>query len=208
MLTQSLDKGKIPTHVIANAHGLAIFTGFRAAMYLAGAGGSGVVVARLPDGTWSPPSAFSVRSGGIGLAYGVDVYSCVCVLNTPAAVHAYTKPELELGGVLTLAAGPVGGTTTNMKETKPVWTYTRSKGLYGGLTVDGTVIKEKTDVNADFYGARVSSAQILQGGVEDRDGNGKWHAGAKQLTEVLKLAESKDADAAVLQRIGMDKGED
>jgi SH3 domain-containing YSC84-like protein 1 len=180
--------------------GLAIFTGIRAGMYLAGSGGSGVVVARLPDGTWSPPSAFSVRSGGIGLVYGVDVYDCVCVLNTQAAVDAYSKPEMNLGGAVALAAGPMGG-TPNIKEVKPVWTYTKSRGLYGGLTVDGTVIKEKPDANADFYGSKVTATQILKGEVKVQDGDTKWPAGAKQLTEVLKLADGKGADAKVLQEI-------
>lgn len=188
--------------VIANAKGLAIFTGFRAGMYLAGAGGSGVVVARLADGTWSPPSAFSVRSGGIGLVYGVDVYDCVCVLNTQAAVDAYATPETKLGGAFALAAGPIGGTpNAASKDVKPVWTYTKSRGLYGGLTVDGTTIKEKPQVNADFYGRTVSTAQILKGQVEPQTGAAQWPAGAKQLTEVLKMAEHKGADAAVLQEV-------
>ena len=193
-------KGKIPTEAIANAKGLAIFSAIRAGMYLAGSGGSGVVVARLPDGSWSPPSAFSVRSGSIGLVYGVDVYDCVCVLNTKAAVESYSKPEMDLGGAAAFAAGPIGG-TADMKDSKPVWVYTKSRGLYGGLTVDGTVIKEKSDANADFYGSKVTAAQILKGEVNGRDGEGKWPAGAKKLVEVLKLAEGKGADAKVLQDI-------
>ncbi|KAK7433345.1 hypothetical protein QQZ08_000284 [Neonectria magnoliae] len=200
-----VDKKKIPVEAIANAKGLAVFTGFRAGMYLAGAGGSGVVVARLPDGTWSPPSAFSVRSGGIGLVYGVDVYDCVCVLNTQAAVDAYMSSEMSLGGVLALAAGPMtmngSSASAGKEDIKPVWTYTKSRGLYGGLTVDGTVIKEKPDLNADFYGAKVGPAQILRGDVQVQDGLGKWPAGAKQLTEVLKMAEGKGADVSVLQNI-------
>lgn len=167
-------------------------------MYLAGSGGSGVIVARLPDGTWSPPSAFSVRSGGIGLVGGVDLYDCVCILNTQAAVDAYSKPEMKIGGTV---AGPIGG-SADMKEVKPVWTYTKSRGLYGGLTVDGTVIKEKPEANAEFYGSEVTAAQILQGKIEVQDGATKWPAGAEQLTEVLKLAEGKRTDAKVLQEIG------
>jgi SH3 domain-containing YSC84-like protein 1 len=169
-------------------------------MYLAGSGGSGVVVARLPDGTWSPPSAFSVRSGSIGIVYGVDVYDCVCVLNTEAAVEAYSKPEMNLGGAVALAAGPLGG-TADMKEIKPVWTYTKSRGLYGGITIDGTVIKGKPEANAAFYGSKVTTAQILKGEIPAQDGASKWPAGAKQLIEVLKLAEGKGADAEVLQEI-------
>ena len=169
-------------------------------MYLAGTGGSGVVVARLPDGTWSPPSAFSVRSGGIGLVYGVDVYDCVCILNTQAAVDAYAKSEMNLGGAVALAAGPVGG-NANTKEIKPVWTYTRSRGLYGGLTVDGTIVKEKPDANADFYGCKITAAQILKGQVQRQEGPNYWPAGAQQLGEILRVAEGKDAEATVLQEI-------
>ena len=196
LLTTQTDKGKIPREVIANAQGLAIFSGFRAAMYLAGNSGSGLVVARLPDGTWSPPSSFSVRTGGFGLAYGVDVYDCVCVLNTRAAVEAYTKPEVQLGAGIALAAGPIGGTADTSGEVKPVWTYTKSKGVYGGLTVDGTIITERPKANEAFYQESASAAQILGG----MTGDGKW-PGGKHLSELLKVAEGKGADVKVLQDI-------
>jgi lipid-binding SYLF domain-containing protein len=169
-------------------------------MYLAGAGGSGVVVARLPDGSWSPPSAFSVRSGSFGIVYGVDVYDCVCVLNTQAAVEAYTKTEVNLGGAVALAAGPLN-ITTNMSNVKPVWVYTKSRGLYGGLTVDGTVIKERPETNADFYGAKITGEQILKGEVVPQDGATKWPVAATQLNEILRMAEGKTADSTVLQEI-------
>jgi lipid-binding SYLF domain-containing protein len=67
--------------------------------------------------------------------------------------------------------------------------------------VDGTVIKERLDANADFYGSKVTTAQILKGEIQAQDGASKWPAGAKQLIEVLKLAEGKVADAKVLQEI-------
>ncbi|WXC66033.1 hypothetical protein SNK03_011818 [Fusarium graminearum] len=183
-----LEKGKLPSDVIRNAKGLAIFTGFRAGMYFAGTGGSGVVMARLPDGTWSSPSAFSVRSGSVGLVYGIDVYDCICVLNTAEAVDAYRKSEVNLGGAVALAAGPLGG-NVNVGEVKPVWTYTKSRGVYGGLTVDGTVIKEKRDVNAEFYGREVSSDQILDGQIETG-----WSQNIQELLEVVKAVEGKDAE--------------
>ena len=190
--------GKIPTQIITNAKGLAIFTCFRAGMAFAGSGGSGVVIARLPDGTWSPPSAFSVRSGVIGLVYGVDVYDCVCVLNTQAAVEAYSKPEMSLGGAVALAAGPLGATgTTYLKDVKPVWTYTHSRGLYGGLTVDGTVVREKKDANAKFYGGTVTTAQILRGEVEARDG---WRGGLLVLSSLLRFSGGLRAQVLMQRR--------
>ncbi|KAI1619327.1 hypothetical protein EDD37DRAFT_214561 [Exophiala viscosa] len=194
ILKSFIEKGRIPAQVIANAKGLAIFSGFRAAMYLAGAGGSGVVVARLSDGSWSAPSAFSVRSGGVGLAYGVDVYDCVCVLNTQEAVEAYMKSETTLGAGATLAAGPVGGTADiSTKEVKPIWTYTKSCGLYGGLTVDGTVIKERSGINAEAYGAKVTTVQILRGET-------KWPS-TTRLPEVLKTAEERSVDVKILNAV-------
>jgi lipid-binding SYLF domain-containing protein len=132
--------------------------------------------------------------------YGVDVYDCVCVLNTQAAVEAYSKNEVSLGGAVALAAGPMT-VTTNMRNDKPVWVYTKSRGLYGGLTVDGTVIKERPDANADFYGSKITSEQILKGEVAPQDGVTKWPVAATQLTEVLRMAEGKTVDPTVLQEI-------
>lgn len=165
-------------------------------MYLAGNGGSGVVSARLPDGSWSPPSAFSVRTGGVGLAYGVDVYDCICVLNTQAAVDAYTKSEVQLGAAVSLAAGPIGGDWT-MQDVKPVWTYTKSRGVYGGLTVDGTVIKERRDANSEFYKEKVTAEQILTGSVN----RGEWPVGGSRLLELLKAGQGAAADVKVLADI-------
>ncbi|ENH71792.1 hypothetical protein FOC1_g10004039 [Fusarium oxysporum f. sp. cubense race 1] len=179
ILKSFVDKNKIPSNVISNAKGLAIFTGFRAGN----------------DGSWSSPSAFSVRSGSVGLVYGIDVYDYICVLNTQDAVDAYKKSEVNLGSAVALAAGPLGG-NVNMGDVKPVWTYTKSRGIYGGLTVDGTVIKEKRDVNAEFYGVDVPSAQILEGKV-----NSGWSPRIVELLEVVKKAEGKSADKSVLQGI-------
>lgn len=154
-------------------------------MYFAGTAGSGVLLARLSDGTWSPPSAFTVRSGSVGIVYGVDVFDCVLVFNTKEAICQYLSSEMQLGGGVKLAAGPVGG-NANTAEVKPVWNYTRSRGLYGGVTLDSTVISESTEGNAEFYGAAVSSRQILEGDVKEQNETQRWPAGAKGLMELLR----------------------
>jgi lipid-binding SYLF domain-containing protein len=89
-----------------------------------------------------------------------------------------------------MAAGPIGGTYNNTKEVKPVWTYTKSRGIYGGLTVDGTTIKERSSTNTEAYGSNITAAQILKG-------EAKWPS-TTQLPEVLKMGEGKSADAKVL----------
>ncbi|KAI1767963.1 hypothetical protein GGR53DRAFT_53007 [Hypoxylon sp. FL1150] len=207
---------KIPQKAIANAKGLAIFTTFRTGFHISGAGGSGLVVSRLPDGSWSPPAGFLVHTLGAGIMAGLDIYDCVCVLNTPAAVEAFTRPRLSLGGEMAVVAGPVGaGTAVDAalgKSTKPVWSYMKSRGLYGGVQVDGTVIVQRPDANAAFYGVdKISVEKILKGEVRDNTGRvaGKkdeglvmWPQGARQLIEVLKVAEGKRADEGVMRDLG------
>ena len=157
-------------------------------MCFAGTAGTGVVLARLPDGTWSPPSAFSVRSGGIGIVYGVDVFDCVCVLNTKAAVDTYSSSEFNLNGRLDLVAGPIGGKMGD-GESSPVWTYTRSRGLYGGVTLESTGFKEQRKANAEFYGETITAAQILQGAVQAQKDSTQWPMGANKLMTTLKSFE-------------------
>ena len=87
----------------------------------------------------------------------------------------------------------------NVGDVKPVWTYTKSRGVYGGLTVDETVIKEKKDVNAGFYGREVSSGEILEEVVQ-----AGWDVRVQELFEVVKIAEGKSADRKVLEGISGD----
>jgi lipid-binding SYLF domain-containing protein len=189
---------KIPPKVLQSAKGLAIFTTFRTGLHISGAGGSGIVMSRLPNGDWSPPSAFLVHTLGYGLMAGADIYDCVCVLNTVDAVVAFTHPRLSLGGEIAVVAGPIGagGSVEGAvgKGMKPVYSYMKSRGLYGGLQADGTVILQRPDANAAFYGRKVAVKQILNGEVQ-------WPPASVQLREVARDAEGKSADETVVQSI-------
>ncbi|KAJ3201958.1 hypothetical protein HDU82_007716 [Entophlyctis luteolus] len=189
---------KVPQSAIQSACGLAIFTTLRMGLHMSGAGGSGVVVARLPDGTWSPPSAFLVHTLGAGLIVGMDIYDCVCVLRTPEAVAAFTKlGRVSLGGEIALVAGPVGAGSsvetaiTRKAELAPVWTYMKSRGFYAGLQVDGTVIVARGDENATFYGRQIAVSDILEGKVAVRNGAEVWPQGASTLMAILSAAEGR-----------------
>ncbi|KAG5953115.1 hypothetical protein E4U53_006851 [Claviceps sorghi] len=98
----------IPPKIIVKAVGLAIFTSFRAGFQISGATGSGILIARLPDGSWGPPSAISVHSLGGGFQIGLDIYDCVCVINSREALSAFTNTRVSLGSDLAVAAGPYG----------------------------------------------------------------------------------------------------
>lgn len=123
---------KIPTEVIRKAKGLAIFTTMRTGLWVSGAGGSGILVARTADGGWSPPSGILLHTAGLGFLVGVDIYDCVVVINTEKALEAFTKIRCTLGGEVSAVAGPVGVggvlETELHKRQAPVWNYLKSRG--------------------------------------------------------------------------------
>ncbi|KAH8702561.1 DUF500 domain protein [Talaromyces proteolyticus] len=161
---------KIPSEVIKRAKGIAIFTTMRTGLWLSGAGGSGVLMARIPEtGEWSAPSGILLHTAALGFLVGVDIYDCVVIINTYDALEGFKKLRATLGGELSATAGPIGlgGVVDSEvhKRQAPIWTYMKSRGLYAGVQVDGTIIVERTDENARFYGRKVSAQEILAGNV-------------------------------------------
>ena len=102
------------------------------------------------------------------------------ILNTPAAVEAFTKDgDLTLGGNLSVTAGPVGRDAEAKVGLQAVmFSYSRSQGLFGGLSVEGTVIGTRKDDNAAYYGKPVAAKDILAGKIAAP-------AGARKLQKVL-----------------------
>lgn len=194
---------KIPQKVIQNAVGLAIFTTMRTGLWVSGAGGSGVLVARNEeDGSWSPPSGILLHTAGLGFLVGVDIYDCVVVINNRKALEAFTKIRATLGGEISAVAGPVGagGVLENdgkwKQANRPVFTYLKSRGFYAGVQVDGTVIIERTDENSRFYGgAKTGVADILAGKT-------RRPPEIKMLMETLKAAEGRsDVDEELMDEL-------
>ena len=160
---------KIPTQVIKNAKGLAIFTTMRSGLWISGAGGSGILVARKADGEWSSPSGILLHTAGLGFLVGIDIYDCVVVINSEKALEAFTKVRCTLGGEISAVAGPVGMggvlETELHKRQAPIFNYLKSRGFYAGVQIDGTVIIERGDENERFYGQKLKVADILAGNV-------------------------------------------
>ncbi|ETE66705.1 SH3 domain-containing YSC84-like protein 1 [Ophiophagus hannah] len=99
----------IPAHVIAKAKGLAILSVIKAGFLVTARGGSGIVLARLPNGGWSAPSAIGIAGLGGGFEIGIEVSDLVIILNHERAVEAFAKGgNLTLGGNFTVAIGPLG----------------------------------------------------------------------------------------------------
>jgi lipid-binding SYLF domain-containing protein len=230
----------IPPKVISKAVGLAIFTTLRAGFQVSGATGSGILIARLEDGSWSPPSGIQLHSVGGGFQIGLDIYDCVCVINSKEALAAFTNTRVSLGSDLAVVAGPYGagaavefgaslepkgkhghqeGSEVQQQQsqqnlqpaedskkshrrslsasaTKPVFSYVKSRGFYAGIRIDGTVVAERKEANAAFYGQAVTVDQILKGQVPPQGPPGMWPAGAQTLYTVLKGAEASALQAS------------
>jgi lipid-binding SYLF domain-containing protein len=163
---QKIPEQAIPTAVLRNARGLAILTVTKAGFIVSGRGGKGIVIARTGK-TWSGPSAIGTGGAGFGFQAGAQISEIVIVLNTPAAVEAFTKDgDVTLGGNLSITAGPVGrDAEARIGLQSVMYSYSRSQGLFGGLSVEGTVIATRKEDNAAYYGKPVNAKDILSGRV-------------------------------------------
>jgi lipid-binding SYLF domain-containing protein len=176
---QKIPEQAIPTAVLRNARGLAILTVTKAGFIVSGRGGKGIVIARTGKG-WSGPSAIGTGGMGFGFQAGAQVSEIVIVLNTPAAVQAFTKDgDVTLGGNLSITAGPIGRDAEARVGLQSVmYSYSRSQGVFGGLSVEGTVVATRKEDNAAYYGKPVQARDILAGKVPAP-------AGARKLQQIL-----------------------
>ena len=156
----------IPPGVIKAARGLAILTVTKAGFIGSARGGTGIVVARTEKG-WSAPSAIGTGGVGVGFQAGVDITEFVIVLNTPAAVEAFAKQgNATIGGNLSAAAGPVGRSAeAGVGLQAATYSYSRSQGLFAGVSLEGTGISTRDEANAAYYGKPVTAGEILSGKV-------------------------------------------
>jgi lipid-binding SYLF domain-containing protein len=164
---EAIPERAIPSAVMRDARGLAIINVTKAGFIGSVRGGTGVVVARTENG-WSGPSAIGTGGLGVGFQAGAEVAELVIVLNTREAVNASAKGgNVTLGSALGVAAGPVGRTAeAGVAVGAAIYTYSRSQGLFAGVSLEGTVIAARDRVNAAYYGESVDPREILAGRVQ------------------------------------------
>ncbi|TFK30734.1 DUF500-domain-containing protein [Coprinopsis marcescibilis] len=160
----------VPRSVLANAKGFAIFTIFKAGFLVSVRGGSGVVIAKLDDGTWSAPSAIGAAGAGGGIQAGAEVTDFLVVLNSRSAVRTFMAAgSLTLGGNMSVALGPLGrngeatGAVGTNGKVAAMYSYSKTRGLFGGISLEGSVIVERQDANAIAYQSPVTVRMLLGG---------------------------------------------
>jgi len=174
---RSMPEKGIPRDVLRHARGLAIITVIKAGFIVSAKAGHGVVVARTGHG-WSGPSFIATGGAGLGLQAGGQATDFVFVLNNRDAVRAFSRGgNVTLGADASVAAGPVGrNAEVAVTPTAAIYTYSRSKGLFAGVSLEGAVIGTQKDENARYYRRPVTAMDILTGRVAPPPGASRLRA--------------------------------
>jgi SH3 domain-containing YSC84-like protein 1 len=161
------DGDGIPREVLAKAHAIAVFPGVvKGAFLIGGTSGDGIVTARRPDGSWSPPAIFRMTGGSLGLQIGAEVTDVVLLITSPKGLQGLLSSEFTIGADMSAAAGPSGKrgeVSTDLKFSTDLVTYSRTKGLFAGLSFSGASVRAADDWNQSLYGRGYTVQEILVG---------------------------------------------
>jgi len=124
-----------------------------------GSGGSGVLLTKGENNLWSDPAFYTMGSGTVGFQIGVEVSEIILMIMTDRGVDALLTSSFKLGGDVSIAAGPIGAGAK--AQTADILAFSRSKGIYGGVNIEGAVLKVRNDWNHDYYGKQTSPREIL-----------------------------------------------
>ena len=159
------DKG-IPQSILAGASCVVVIPGFKKGAFLVGAQyGQGVATCRTPKG-WSSPVFVQLSGGSFGFQAGGQSTDLVLVAMNQDGLQDMLKNKFKIGADAAASAGPVGRNAqagTDWKLNAQFLTYSRSKGLFAGIDLDGTVLAQNTEDTKSFYGADIPYETVLKG---------------------------------------------
>lgn len=158
----------IPPTLLARAYGIAVVPNVVKAGFVVGARhGKGILVVRQPDNSWSNPAFIKLTGGSIGWQAGAQSTDIILVFKTRRSVSNITNGKLTLGADASVAAGPVGRHTsaaTDIRFASEVYSYSRSRGLFAGVALEGAGIRMDRASNAAFYGSSsITADEIFRG---------------------------------------------
>ncbi len=146
---------KIPPVLLANAQGIAIIPAVvKVGFIIGGRYGKGVVCVRKADGSWSSPVFLSVTGGSVGWQIGAQSTDVILVFKSRKSIEGMINGKFTLGLDASVAAGPVGRQATAATDAQlkaEIYSYSRSRGLFAGLALDGAALQIEHDDNANYY---------------------------------------------------------
>ncbi|HVC02767.1 MAG TPA: lipid-binding SYLF domain-containing protein [Steroidobacteraceae bacterium] len=166
---QGMPDQRIPDYLLARAYGIAVLPNVtKVAFIFGGRYGRGVLVVRKTlNSPWSNPAFITLAGGSWGLQIGAQSSDIVLVFTTKEGIEGITGGKLTLGADASVAAGPVGrqgSAATDINFGAEIYSYARTRGLFAGIALDGSVIRIDSGDNARFYGrSDVSASDIFAG---------------------------------------------
>ncbi len=156
----------IPDKILSNAEAIAVFPSTLKGGFGIGAHhGKGIISRRNREtGTWTAPGFLSLTGGSFGAQIGGQAIDLVLVVMNKNGLDSLMKSEFKIGADASVAAGPVGRNaeaSTDLLLKAEILSYSRARGLFAGVSLNGSVINEDENANRDFYGRPVRNAQIL-----------------------------------------------
>jgi lipid-binding SYLF domain-containing protein len=157
----------VPNWLLDRAYGVAVVPDvIKGAFFVGGRHGKGVLVSRDAQGRFSDPLFISLTGGSFGLQWGAQAADIVLVFATRRSLDNFARGQLTLGGTASVAAGPVGrASEASGGLNAEIYSYSRARGLFAGIALDGTVLALDRKANRNFYSRDVSSDQVFAGQV-------------------------------------------
>ena len=170
----------IPGAILGKATGIAIFPStIKAGLVIGGMRGRGILSARGAGG-WSSPAFLTLTGGSFGLQIGGQAADIILVINGQRGLENLVSNQFKIGADAALAAGPVGRdaqAATDIQLRAQILSYSRARGLFAGVTINGSTIRQDVDANERFYGKRLTTKQIVfDGQAGAPDPVGVWRA--------------------------------
>jgi SH3 domain-containing YSC84-like protein 1 len=161
----------VPQDLLDKSHCIILVPGLKKAAFGLGAKyGRGFAVCRSANGEgWGPPAAVRIEGGGVGFQIGVSSTDVIMLVMNEGGMKRLASSKFTLGGDATAAAGPVGRNATAQTDafmTAEILSWSRSKGLFAGVSLDGATLRNDIDENEAMYGQRWDNKQILTSGAK------------------------------------------
>ncbi len=167
--TINLAEQEIPPALLRNAEGIAIIPAvIKAGFVIGGSYGKGLLMVRDAQGRWSPPIFLRLAAGSLGWQIGAQSTDVVLVFKTRRSIDGLTRGTFTLGADAAVAAGPLGRrgeAATDIDLKAEILSYSRSRGLFAGVSLEGSKLDIDHNANADYYGQRIRPNEIMEGKV-------------------------------------------
>jgi lipid-binding SYLF domain-containing protein len=159
------DQG-VPRSIMEKAEAIAVFPSLiKGAFIVGGQRGRGIISARDPkSGTWSAPAFLTITGGSVGFQIGGQAVDLLLVVQNRRGLEQLVSNQFKIGADASVAAGPIGrdaSASTDIQMRAQILSYSRSRGIFAGVSLNGSTIRQDRDANERFYGTAYRTRQIV-----------------------------------------------